>query len=141
MRRSYYRKSPSPLRRGNDRHLERARSRYANARRIRYRTFAINSAAVSARRAAARGGGKNLRALGRHFPSRIEPSSPSRADIRGQEGTVSANESLAGQMALRCLEHVVWSARPTISQTRPTCHNQLAVKADGEMRSPLAEQR
>lgn len=27
------------------------------------------------------------------------------------------------------------------SQTRPTCHNQLAVKADGEMRSPLGEQR
>lgn len=27
------------------------------------------------------------------------------------------------------------------SQTRPTCHNQLAMKADGEMRSPLGEQR
>lgn len=26
---------------------------------------------------------------------------------------------------------------PRSSQTRPTCHNQLAVKADGEMRSPL----
>lgn len=50
-------------------------------------------------------------------------------------------------MALRCLEHVVWGMYLMLTlllirlQTRPTCHNQLAVKADGEMRSPLGEQR
>lgn len=47
-------------------------------------------------------------------------------------------------MTLRCLEDVVWGyVYPILawSQTRPTCHNQLAVKADGEMRSPLGEQR
>lgn len=73
-----------------------------------------------------------------------------RGYARGEKGawtsvTLSASESLAGQMALRCLEHVVWSVCIRCSlaclQTRPTCHNQLAVKADGEMRSPLGEQR